>query len=83
MISSYTPYSDRVNGLGVEYRKIFRIDQLQSSLIQIHEKIFAVAPSSNDVEKIVSTEGEIDDTLVDRFAAPFWRQILLGDLRPA
>lgn len=42
-----------------------------------------VAPSTDDVQEIVSTERQIHDALVHGLAAPLGRQVLLRDLRPA
>jgi len=41
-----------------------------------------IAPSSNDVQKIVSTEWEIHDALVDSLATSLGCQILLRNFRP-
>lgn len=46
-------------------------------------EITYIAPSTNDVQEIVSTEGEIHDALVHGLAAPLGRQVFLCDLRPA
>lgn len=42
-----------------------------------------VAPSSNDVQKVVSAEREIHDAFIHGLAASLGRQILFRDLRPS
>lgn len=62
----------------IRFKCIFRNDQYNEKKSHAY-----ISPSSNNIEQIISTERQVDDTLVDSFAASFRREILLGDFRPA
>lgn len=53
VVSADAPHPDRVDGLRVEDGQVFRVDQLEGALVQIHEQVLALHHIKKSVQILI------------------------------
>lgn len=59
VVSAYTPHAYSVNRLCVKCRQTFWVNQFQSSIVQIHEKVLALEKATSAFDEMLQDENLI------------------------